>query len=499
MPDSAAPWLRRVAFALCVASLPLVPTARAQSSDGEGAAPLARALDSIRADRIAADVAYVACDEMGGRDTPSTGQRLTARFLKNRLQRMGWKPGARDGWFQNYTLVDKRVKEPDTKVTLQKGEQKLELEFARDYFFNVGDVETLDATATVVFCGRGTKEELAAAPAVKGKWALCLDGGDGARAVEPLVRAAGALGLVLTPAPDFSGKPYEQTCGAYLPMMRTGTATWPEPADPKRAPYFPRLFVTKPAADRMLALAGVAAPTVGQELPVVLADTRRLIGDGKVTCENVCAYWPGSDPQLSKEVILVSAHYDHLGTGTDGQVFNGADDNGSGTCALLALAEALVVHGPMRRSVLLVWVSGEEKGLYGSQAWSNAPWCPDDGRPIADVNVDMVGRNAPHELFVTPSQKMTQYNGLVRLFERIAPAEQFTDLKGCDDYYHRSDQKMFARLGIPVVFLFAGVHADYHQPSDKPEKIDGDKVRRVARVVLRMLNELQTDVLEIAH
>src|SRR5262249_44177626 len=100
-------------------------------------------------------------------------------------------------------------------------------------------------------------------------------------------------------------------------------------------------------------------------------------------------------------------------------VWNGADDNGSGTCGMLALAEALTIHGPLRRSVMLIWVSGKEKGLLGSGAWVKSAWFPDGGHAVADINLDMIGRNKPDELFVTPSRARSEYNGLVALAERL--------------------------------------------------------------------------------
>jgi Zn-dependent M28 family amino/carboxypeptidase len=182
----------------------------------------------------------------------------------------------------------------------------------------------------------------------------------------------------------------------------------------------------------------------------------------------------------------------------DGQIYNGADDNGSGTCGMLALAEALKAHGPLRRSVLLIWVSGEEKGLWGSEAWNAAPWLPEGARAVADINIDMIGRNDPDELFITPSRKLGKaYNGLVRLAERLAPSEGFGPLKNADAYYRRSDHYNFIQAGIPAAFLFADVHEDYHKPTDTVDKIDFDKIRRVTRLVMRMLSELQADELDI--
>jgi Zn-dependent M28 family amino/carboxypeptidase len=233
-------------------------------------------------------------------------------------------------------------------------------------------------------------------------------------------------------------------------------------------------------------------PVRGETLAARFAEQRALKSDAAtIEVENVCGFLPGSDPELAKQVILLSAHYDHVGM-QNGVVHNGADDNGSGSSALLAVAEALSEHGPLARSVMIMWVSGEEKGLWGSRAWSDKPWLPEGCELIANINIDMVGRNAPDQLLVTPTKARSKdHNGLVKLAEELAPLEGFPQLGSADEYYTRSDHYMFAKLGIPVMFLFADVHEDYHRPGDDAEKLDYDKVRRVARLVLRVLDGLQ--------
>jgi Zn-dependent M28 family amino/carboxypeptidase len=144
-------------------------------------------------------------------------------------------------------------------------------------------------------------------------------------------------------------------------------------------------------------------------------------------------------------------------------------------------------------------VSGEEKGLYGSQAWTSSPWLPNEARPVADINIDMIGRNAPSNLLVTPSRDHTAYNGLTKLAERCLPKEGFSEIGSADYYYTRSDHANFAKLGIPVTFLFDNVHDDYHKPTDDVEKIDADKCRRVVRTVLRMINEMQDERLDLVR
>ena len=152
----------------------------------------------------------------------------------------------------------------------------------------------------------------------------------------------------------------------------------------------------------------------------------------------------------------------------------------------------------MRRSVLLAWFSGEEKGLWGSAAWTADPALPPGMHPVCNLNIDMIGRNDPDYLLITPTRDHKAYNGLTRLAERNAASEGFVALGSADPWWARSDHMNFANdLKIPVAFLFSGEHPDYHQPSDTPDKLDYDKVRRVSRLVVRMLDGLQTDELDL--
>lgn len=468
----------------------IAPAAAARVS----ATKLEEALDSIRAENLKADLYFIADDALAGRDTPSVGLQVAARFVRARLERLGWKEGAPGGYFYRYKLKQKRLDERASQLTWKRGATERTLRYATDYFVSSGyDVEEMQASGGVVFCGRGSEEEFAKSQ-VRGRWALCLDGGGQTRPIRERAREAGAIGLLITPAPDDRGEAYAARFAKELERQRRGRLSYP--SSPERArEVFPQVML--PREQSAAWFDGGALPDVGADLGVTLSEVRKLEGDGGlIDAENVCGFWPGSDPVLSREVILVSAHYDHIGR-EGGEINNGADDNGSGTCGLLALAEALTHYGPLRRSVMLIWVSGEEKGLWGSKAWSEQPWLPEGCRAVANINIDMIGRNAPEKLLVTPTKAREEdYNGLVRMAESLSSLEGFPSLGNADAYYTRSDQANFAKLGIPVMFLFSDVHEDYHAPGDDPEKIDYDKIRRVVRLILRMLDRLQEDAIE---
>jgi hypothetical protein len=500
----AAPATRTAASPEPAAAAPTASPTRAVPAPA-AAGSLDRALDSVLAPKIRSDEFFIASDELGGRDTPSLGQRVAARYIRARLERLGWKPGAKDGgYFFPYQLDPKKIDEQGSTLVWNSGKAPAaegELRFGDDYFFtSTFDSKDLTASGGVVFCGDASKADLEKC-GVSGKWALVVDDGTELRKMRAPGKRAGAVGVLLAAAAG--SEPYEKRYAKDLENLRRGhlapkraPAKGDEDSD-KSDPVYPVLLLERPALARLFSAAGVLAegPAVGTDLGLVLTETRKLAP--LVQVEDVCGYWPGSDPVLAKETIIVSAHYDHVGT-KNGVVYNGADDNGSGTCGLMAIAEALANYGPMRRSVMLIWVSGEEKGLWGSAAWTKDPWVPDGGKPICDINIDMIGRNAPDKLLITPTRELPQYNGLVRIAEKVGPLEGFPKLGSCDEYWRRSDHMNFSdNLKIPVCFLFSDVHEDYHQPTDKPEKIDNDKIRRVSRMVLRMLEELQADRLEL--
>ncbi|MGH7570288.1 MAG: M28 family metallopeptidase [Gemmatimonadota bacterium] len=204
---------------------------------------------------------------------------------------------------------------------------------------------------------------------------------------------------------------------------------------------------------------------------------------------NVVAILPGDDPVLRESYVVFSAHMDHVGMGTPDasgdSIYNGADDDASGTAALVEVAEAFAaLPGPPARSLVFLAVSGEEKGLLGSRWFSDHPPMPGTSI-VANLNVDMIGRNAPDSIVVIGQE----YSSLGPLVREVAARRDDLGLAVIADpwpeqrFFFRSDHFNFARQEIPALFFFAGTHEDYHRPSDEVEKIDPDKASRVARLV----------------
>jgi Zn-dependent M28 family amino/carboxypeptidase len=269
----------------------------------------------------------------------------------------------------------------------------------------------------------------------------------------------------------------------------------------------PTVMLTRGAAGRLFTEAGARMDDLvrrGAEAsfrPVALG---RLSGTVALPMEqldqarapNVVAVLPGSDPVLRNEYVVVSAHMDHVGVGqpdaSGDSIYNGADDDASGTTALLEVAQAMAqLRERPRRSVIFLHVSGEEKGLLGSEWFSNHPTVP-LGQIVADVNVDMIGRNNPDSVVVIGKT----YSTLGETTNRLAGAHPELHLTLSDDlwpqerFFFRSDHYNFARKEVPAIFFFSGVHADYHRPSDQVEKIDTDKAARISRMVFYLVSEI---------
>jgi Zn-dependent M28 family amino/carboxypeptidase len=236
------------------------------------------------------------------------------------------------------------------------------------------------------------------------------------------------------------------------------------------------------------------------------------------------AIWEGSDPVLKNEMVAIGAHYDHVGMNPEAKgndkIWNGADDDGSGTTAILSMAEALSKSATRpKRSILFVWHCGEEKGLWGSQYFNKFPTV-DIKKVVAQLNIDMIGRSkkpgylAPCDVNLKPGQKpcngelsdeSTIYvigstmmsstlgkvtNAVNNSYLKLKYDTRYDDPKDTNRFFFRSDHFNYAVNGIPIVFWFDGVHEDYHQPGDEADKIDYAKMEKVTRTIFLTLWEV---------
>ena len=230
---------------------------------------------------------------------------------------------------------------------------------------------------------------------------------------------------------------------------------------------------------------------------------RYTIQATQTNAPNVVAVARGSDPVLRDEFVFFSAHMDHLGTAGDGvggcnpftrsdgtvdRICNGADDDGSGTIAVLAIAEAVTkLQGRTRRSIVVLNVSGEEKGLLGSAYYADHPTLP-LGNVVADINLDMISRNSPDSIVVIGKDS----SDMGATLARVQAAHPELGLIAADDiwpsqnFYRRSDHYNFARKGVPILFFFNGTHPQYHRADDEVPLVNAGKLVRVAQLAFHL-------------
>ena len=241
--------------------------------------------------------------------------------------------------------------------------------------------------------------------------------------------------------------------------------------------------------------------------PSALSPTLNMSIDrvhGFIDAENVLAFLEGSDPELKDEILVITSHYDHVGI-IDGEIHNGADDDGSGTVTVMELARQFVRlsedHGIRpKRSILFMNVVGEEKGLLGSEYYADHPVFPLENT-IANLNIDMIGRtdenhpDDPRYVYLIGADKLSSelheiskycnktYTNLALDYTYNAPDDP-------NRFYYRSDHYNFAKNNIPVIFYFTGVHEDYHKPGDDVEKIMFPKMAEIGKLVFHTAWEL---------
>lgn len=458
-----------LALGACAPGVPPATPAPAAAGVAPGAA---RGVETITAQDMYARIGFLASDALRGRDTPSPGLDAAAAYLVSEYMRVGLEPAGENGtYYQRYPFPLRRQAVNTTRLNVASAAGTRTLQFGRDFYTLGGTRAEVTAPAVRVPAGADTATSL---PDLRNRVAVFdLPGGNSrdfrlqrtrqARLAER--SGAAAVVHVLGPAwtPDSIAR-YAATSG------RAGRALGTDVA-------FPQVLVTPAAYQRAF---GTGPVSVALTVPVEDLD--------RATAPNVAAVLRGSDPVLRNEYVVLSSHMDHVGVGTPvngDSIYNGADDDASGTAALVEVAEA-IASLPVRpkRSIIFLHVSGEEKGLLGSRWYSDHPTVPIE-QIVANVNVDMIGRNSPDTVVVigkdysTLGQSMNQV-GARHPELRLTPAD---DIWPEERFFFRSDHFNFARKEIPALFFFTGVHPDYHRPSDEVDKIDTDKAMRVARLI----------------
>jgi hypothetical protein len=490
---------------------------------GIGKAP-SSGLDRILQENVRRDIFYLASDSMKGRDTPSPELDTAAAYIAAAFARAGLRPV--DGsYYQRVPLAIVSLSEPNA-LRIRRGAGERAWEIKTD-FTPFEMTATRSVRASLVFAGYGItapeyKYDDYAGINATGKIVVVLrhepgeeDSGSvfmGKRATDysgvatkvRIAREHGAIGvLVMTDPLNHTslaprGFPWPSlsriipkdalalTLGAEestkVPVVHIGAAVIEQlfgSVDSLRAL---QAAIDRETAPRSYAIEGTDA--------YVETSTDRK----DMSARNVVGIMPGSDPRHRDETVIIGAHYDHVGYRRDhvpGEryIFNGADDNASGTCALLAVAAGLGgLPSAPRRSVFCIAFAGEEKGLFGSEYYARAPLLPLKNT-VAMLNMDMVGRNHPDSLQLIGTEGSPELAAIVReenRHEGFIVAETKLVSGG-------SDHMSFMKRKIPNLFFTTGLEEVYHTVNDRPELIDTRKVARVARLVFLTAYRIAND------
>ena len=456
---------------------------------------LSRAAASITGADIAHRIGIIAADSMMGRDTPSRGLELTAGYVADQFQKFGLKPGGDHGWLQRYPITRHRLDLGQSHVVFVAGSRKDLATFTSSARYDGGPVPEKPVNGTPLLVGGPQTAETADRLGVRGKIVLYVpQAGVETAAAQQVLRVlylAGPKALVTLSNADSA------RFAAAIPRQTPERTVVGTASDRPVA-----LQVRVGAVASALSAAGVDLSAVragrepiARELPGLKVDIEmKDIITSSLSAPNTVGILEGSDPVLKNEYLVYSAHMDHIGIspGQPDSINNGADDDGSGTVGVIELARAFSRRGARpKRSIIFLTVSGEEKGLWGSKYFTEHPPVLID-RIVADINMDMIGRNWPDTIVAIGKE----HSDLGATLNRVNAAHRELGMTAIDDqwpaerFYFRSDHYNFARKGVPILFFFNGVHEDYHQVTDSPDKINSEKEARILRLVFYLGREV---------
>ena len=507
--------MRRAVLALLLAGIGCASAAHTSPTPVVAEAP---PVGAVTAEELRRDLYAFADDSMRGRETGTEDANRAMRFIAERVQKLGLEPAGDSGFVQRVPM-QKEVFGPGSKIEVEQDGRVRPVALGREIvpLLNIGSgIQTKRvAEGDLVFLGYGLtqnnpKRDDFAGLNLTGKVVVVVNGApagtDSARRDQ--LEAQGAIseriGRIL---------PY-RPAGIIVLLTGKGTELFEQSAPQlERAVSLRTNAPDVPESDRVIPMIMIGVPVVGSPLLPTgwpTDDKAQVLSGRKFTARieqvktpitgyNVVAVVRGSDPALQNTYVAYGAHYDHVGILNPvkgDSIANGADDDGSGSVSLLAIARVMQ-QAPVkpRRSVLFVWHIGEEKGLLGSSWFTDHPTVPIDSI-VAQLNADMIGRNADTLLYVVgplaaPNNQSKRLGAILDSVNAAFPTpfklnREWDSATHPEHIYERSDHFNYARKGIPIVFVTTGLHDDYHKVSDEPRKIDFAKLARVTRLMAEM-------------
>jgi hypothetical protein len=456
---------------------------------------------TITPDDLKKHLYIVAGKEMQGRETATEGQRKAAAYIENQFKTLGLQPGNNGNFQLGFPVFQDSLIDATIEVNGKHFDGN------KDFFINLNTANSSTILSSeVVFAGYGMNDSTRNDYKdinVQGKIVLVMQN-------QPTSGGTSA-GSHFRTSPFIIAREAQKNGAAAVLMvqntvMRRGTAY-------VKGPLYTEGFKKSVALNSYMISEEIAKAIMGSEFDAakesmkngnpqskiynanVKLDYKKSINE--LASTNVIGFLEGSDKK--DEYVFITAHYDHLGKRGDSVIYYGADDDGSGTVSVLELAEAFTKakaagKGP-RRSIVFMTVSGEEKGLWGSEYYSDHPVYPLD-KTTVDLNIDMIGRTDPKRktgdssnyVYVVGDDKLSSdlrpiSEAMNKKYTKLELDYKYNAPKDPERIYYRSDHYNFARKGVPIIFYFNGTHKDYHQPSDTPDKIDYKQMAKRAQLV----------------
>ena len=458
--------------------------------------PIDKFAQTITPTGLKEKLTVIAAADMQGRETTSAGQKKAAAYIESQFEKFGLQPATTGGYQMQFPIFQDTI--VDIWMKVNGYEEKLDV----SYSYNVtnaasGSLEIKD----VVFASYGivsdTRNDYSEID-VKDKWVMVLEGSS-TESEEPLDKASPfSMNSKVEKIKSLGGKG----------VLWVSEDFPKKPTDPGKGKMTLKKAATSPIT--LITVSMALGHVILNMDPNNLLQNLKIIPTGNYTTKiqltigkrtlmlqssNVLAILPGTDKK--DEYVFITAHYDHLGT-RNKEIFYGADDNGSGTAAVLQLAEAFARaknEGFVpRRSIVFMTVSGEEKGLLGSAFYSQHPTFP-LSKTSVDLNIDMVGRIDPkykgdslNYLYVIGDDKLSSelkpiIDSINKKYSNLQLDRKYNDLKDLNRFYYRSDHYNFAKNGVPAIFYFNGTHMDYHKSTDTIDKINFDLMAKRVKFI----------------
>ncbi len=481
-------------------------------------------LASIRISDLRSYMEFFASDDMAGRETGTPGNDISALFLKSNLIRLGLKPIPSTGdYFQKLPLFSSRIDRENSYLRIIDREGQIV--YSTDSVISImPPAKTIEAIGNVVFAGYGYENKNTGyndleGIDIKGKIVMIMTRNpeavasgsgktifdeelEGGKFGSLITRAPSAILFVYDPAHSFRNG-YDSGIADMVGQSSVSAGKREGGGLP-----FQVLFITRESADKLLKPTGKNLEQMQKQIrdhgrPVsceitgLTAALKTTIETKEISANNVVGIIEGSDPVLKNECIVYTAHFDHVGINSQGAVFNGADDNASGSVALLEVAEGFMnLKKKPLRTIVFVWVNGEEKGLIGSGYYTDNPVIPME-RTVVDINLDMVGRSKMvsdtgtfygYKLDITDPGEINVYTNhessdLIKMMKQASmEAGIKVNDKGSQIEAGSSDHANFIAKGVPALCFNSGIHRDLHQTGDDVEKIDFDKMEKSAKL-----------------